>query len=310
MSTPHTSSPSFLEEVQDTWRRLPDKAIFGGLLVGWLALFQAYGLSTLAWTGNYSLFSRLWGLYSAPDSTIEHAKIVPLAIIALLWHKRSELAAIPLSARWPGLVLFTVAIGLHLLGFLAQQESISTVALFLGLYSLVGLAWGWRVMRETFFPFVLFAFCVPLGPLMATFTFWLQMVATALTAFVSHDVLGVPLRLQGTSLIKPDGSAFEVIGACSGLHSFMALLLITLVYAMVALRKGWKRAMMIGVSIPLAIGCNVVRLVSIVIADKAFGSRASAVAHESDWIITYGVALLSLMALSHWLSEKESPVAA
>jgi exosortase len=308
MSATHVSSPSFLDEFQDCWRRVHDKTIFAVLFIAWIALFHFDGLSTQAWTGNHSLLDRLWELYSSPGSDSEYAKLVPLAILALLWHKRERLAATAARARWPALAILGVALGLQLVGFLAQQESISAMGLFLGLYSLLGLAWGWEVMKEAFFPFFLLAFCVPLGSLMDTVTFWLRMTATTLTQFVSHDLLGVPLMQQGTTLLKPDGRAFEVVAACSGLRSFTALIVVTTIYAMVALRKIPKRALLIAVTIPLAIGCNVLRLTAMVVADRAFGVRAGEIVHDSDWIFTYGIAIASIMVIGHWLREKdESP---
>ena len=35
--------------------------------------------------------------------------------------------------------------------------------MFAGVYGLMGLAWGREWLRDSFFPFCLFAFCVPLG---------------------------------------------------------------------------------------------------------------------------------------------------
>ena len=44
---------------------------------------------------------------------------------------------------------------MHLLGYMAQQPKISIMALFLGVYALMGLAWGPEWLRESFFPIVL-----------------------------------------------------------------------------------------------------------------------------------------------------------
>jgi len=305
MNATQTSSPSFLDEFQDSWRRVHDKSIFAVLLLCWIALFQFYGLSTHAWTGDRSLFERLWSLYSTPGSDSEFAKLVPFAILALLWHKRECLAAAAEGPRWPALAALGLALALHLVGFIAQQESISAMALFLGLYSLIGLAWGWNVMKVAFFPFFLLAFCLPLGSLMDTMTFRLRLIATTLTQFVSHGLLDVPLKQEGTTLLKPDGHAFEVVAACSGLRSFTALLVVTTIYAMIALRTFGKRAFLVAVTIPLAIGCNVLRLTAMVVADRAFGPRFGEFVHDSDWIFTYGIAIATIMVLGHWLRGKD-----
>jgi exosortase len=309
MSATQATSPSFLVEFQDTWRRVHDKTIFLVLFISWIALFQFLGVSTQSWTGNLSLLSRLWMLYSVPDSDTGFAKLIPPAILFLLWHKRERLAATAAGPRWPALLLLAMALGFHLVGFLAQQESISSVALFLGLYSLVGLAWGSGVMLEAFFPFCLLLFCVPTGSAMETLTFWLRMIATTLTQFVSHDILSVPLVQHGTTLVKPDGNAFEIVAACSGLHSFTALLVITIIYAMVSLHGLGRRALLIGITVPLAVICNVLRLTAMVVADRAFGAKAGHMVHDSDWIFTYGVAIAVIMLLGNFLAEKSPPPA-
>ena len=296
-----------LDEFQGSWRRVNDKAAFAILLLSWLGLFQFFGVSSGAWTHNYSLPARLWMLYDSPGADLEYAKLVPFAVLALLWHKRDRFAAVVPGPRWPSLVLLGFALALHVVGFLAQQESISTIALFLGLYSLVGVVWAWGVMREAFFPFVLFAFCIPLGSLMDTLTFRLRVIATVLTEFVSHTLLDVPLTRQGTALIKPNGHAFEVVAACSGLHSFTALLVVTTIFAMVSLKTFARRAFLIAITVPLAVACNVLRLTAMVVADRAFGPKAGAFVHDTDWILTYGIAIASIMFLGHWLREKSPP---
>jgi exosortase len=161
-------------------------------------------------------------------------------------------------------------------------------------------------MFETFFPFFLLFFCIPLGSIMDDGTFWLRLLATKLTFFVSHTLLGVPLARDGTTLTTPGGSAFEVIAACSGLHSFTALLVVTIIYAMTSLRRFWKRILIVSVTVPLAIGCNVLRLSAMVVAHRAFGARAGEFVHDTDWIITYGVAIVVIMLMGHWLRERNA----
>ena len=66
---------------------------------------------------------------------------------------------------WLMFTLIAFSLVLHVIGYAAQQPRISIVALFTGIYGIMGLAWGWDWLRASFFPFFLFAFCVPLGTL-------------------------------------------------------------------------------------------------------------------------------------------------
>jgi len=280
--------------------------MFGILAASWLALYQFLGVNS-GFATSFSLLQQLWDLYGNPAADLEYAKLIPLAIIMLLWHKRDRLAAAGPGPRWPGVFLMGLALLAHLAGFSSQQSTLSTLALFAGIYSLMGIVWGAGVMREAFFPFFLLFFCVPLGSIMDDGTFKLRLLATRLTFFVSHTVLGVPLAIDGTTLTTPGGRAFEVIAACSGLRSFTALLVVTIIYAMTGLTRLWKRVFIVGVTVPLAIGCNVLRLSAMVVAHRAFGPRAGKFVHDTDWIITYGVAIAVIMVLGHLLREKDTP---
>ena len=84
-------------------------------------------------------------------------------VLALFWWKRKQLLALPLQTWWPGLLLVAPGAGAASAGYMVQQPRISIVALFTGIYGLMGLAWGPQWLRESFFPFFLFAFCVPAG---------------------------------------------------------------------------------------------------------------------------------------------------
>jgi len=303
-------APSIANEMHAQWRRLRDKPIFAVLLLAWIALFQFYGISTPNSRGNYSLWIWLWDAWGNPVFDSAHGKIVPVAIAFLLWHKRDRLTASLGGARWPALAVLALSLLFHLAGFLTQQQRLSAIGLFLGFYSFVGLAWGWGAMKEAFFPLFLFAFCVPLGSFMDQLTLSLRLTASTLTRIIAGDILGVPLRQIGTTLMKPSGASFEVAAACSGLRSFTALLALTTIFAMVQLRKPWKRATIILMTVPLAVACNVLRLVVMVVADQAFGARAGHFAHDVDWIFTYGLAIACIMLMLWWLGEKKEPAAA
>ena len=157
----------FRIEFLDCWQRLPNKGLFSVLLVAWLALFQFVGNSTLGYIPTPSLLSWMHAAYGLSTDTggsdDSHGKFIPFVVLALFWWKRKPLLFLPLRTWWPGLLLLSLALGLHLLGYMVQQPRISIIALFAGIYALMGLAWGRQWLRESFFPFFLFAFCVPLG---------------------------------------------------------------------------------------------------------------------------------------------------
>src|SRR5208283_4460927 len=124
-------------------------------------------------------------------------------ILGLFWWKRKELIGLPLRLWWPGLVLVALALLLHILAFLVQQPKVSVLALFAGLYGLMGLAWGPAWLRAGFFPFFLFVFCIPLGDQAQPVTFRLRLLVCRLVEFISNSILAMDVQRDGTVLSNP-----------------------------------------------------------------------------------------------------------
>ena len=212
----HDGTGGFVAELRAAGEQLPHKGLFLVLLLAWFALFQFLGNSVLGYFHTPSLFGWLSGVYnSSPDDSF--GQFIPFLVLALLWWKRKQLAAVPKCYWWPALALFVWALLLHLLGYVVQQTRISLVAFFLGLYALTGLLWGWRWMRSILFPFFLFTFMMPLNTYAEALTFPLRLLATKVTVFISEFIFGMGVRGDGTRIIDlTDGYQFDVAAECSG----------------------------------------------------------------------------------------------
>ena len=296
------------------WQRLPNKGFFFSLLVAWLALFQFLGNATLGYINTPSLLTWMRIAYvSNPDANVSddsHGKLIPFVVIALFWWKRKQLMALSLRAWWPGLLLVTLALGLHLVGYMVQQPRISIVALFIGIYGLMGLAWGPQWLRESFFPFVLFAFCVPLGWLAVNITFPLRLLVCRVVWFISCYVLQIDILRVGTALLDPTGRyQYDVAAACSGIRSLFATFAVAIIYAMLSFRTWWKRGLLIAAALQLAVLGNIVRMLSIVIAAEIWGQEGGSYVHEGGpfgvlSLLQYVAAFAGLLLLGHWLRER------
>jgi exosortase len=303
----------------ECWQRLPNKGLFLVLLVAWLALFQFLGNSTLGYISTPSLLQWMHIVYGSVDvsgSDDGHGKFIPFVVLALFWWKRKQLLALPLNTWWPGLLLLSLALGLHLFGYMAQQPRISIVALFAGIYCLTGLAWGRQWLRESFFPFFLFAFCVPLGWSAVSITFPLRVLVCKLVVLISGYVLQIDIQRVGTALIDPTGHyQYDVAAACSGIRSLFATVAVALIYAMLGFRTWWRRGLLIAAALPLAVLGNVVRMLTIIIAAEIVGQQAGSYVHEGGpfgtiSLLPYAAAFAGLLLLGHWLHESPSRPAA
>jgi exosortase len=300
--------PSFWAELQDYWRRVPDKWLFLTLLAGWCALFQLAGISSFNYAKRPSLLEWLYNAWNTPALDSSQGNLIPFVVVALLWVRRRELAASITGLWWPGLAVVGLALLIHVLGFLVQQQRVSVIAFFLGIYGLAGVAWGWRTMKASFFPMVLFAFCMPLGTFAEELTLPLRLMATSLTRMICHGLLGIDVMQQGTTLLDPLGQyQYDVAAACSGIHSFVALLAVTLIFSWLAYRTVWRRGLILALTLPLVVLCNVVRLVVIILASQTFGRGAGNFVHEWFGFVTYVVAVGCLLVVARWLKEKERP---
>ena len=298
----------------ESWRRLPNKGLFLVLLFAWLALFHFLGNSTVGYLPTPSLLawmSMVYGTgFSAGDDS--HGKLVPFVVLGLFWWKRKQLLALPLEVWWPGLLIMAVGLALHLLGYMTQQPCVSIVALFVGIYGLTGLAWGFRWLRESFFPFFLFAFCVPLGWSAVAITFPLRLLVCHIVELISIYVLQIDIARVGTALINPAGHyQYDVAAACSGIRSLFATIAVAIIYAMLCFRPWWKRGALIASAVPLAVLGNVVRMLTIVVAAEIWGQQGGEYVHEGGpggvlSLLPYVAAFAGLILLGRLLGESPS----
>lgn len=297
----------------ECWRRLPNKGFFLVLLAAWLLLFQLLGNCTLGFVHTPSLLRWMYMVYQPnpnPDESDEtHALFIPFIVLGLFWWKRKELMGLPLKVWAPGLMLVGLGLMLHLLGFAVQQPRISILALFTGIYGLMGLAWGPAWLRASFFPFFLFAFCVPIGTLALYITFPLRVLVCQIVEFICHYVLAIEILRVGTRLVDPSGQyGYDVAAACSGMRSLVATIAFALIYAMLSFRTWWKRGLLLASAIPLAVFGNVLRMMTIIIAAEFGGQELGKKVHDGGpggvfSLLPYVPAFVGLLLLGHWLRE-------
>jgi exosortase len=297
--------PGWWPDTVDCWRRLPNKAFFFALLAVWLMLFQFLGNSILGFIHTQSLFAWLNGAYNSKASDDAHGKLIPFLVVGLFWWKRKELLALPLQVWWPGLLILMVAMVLHIFGYVIQQPRLSVMGLFLGIYGLMGLAWGRAWLGKSLFPFFLFSFSIPLGVLANFITFPLRLLVTSLAADLSQ-LLTINVVRQGTQLINPSGGyQYEVAAACSGMRSLVAIFLLATIYGFVMFRSPGKRLLLMSLALPLSVLGNLARLLCIIFAAEIGGQSAGNYIHESSIfsLVPYLPAIGGLLFLGRWLEK-------
>jgi exosortase len=296
-------SASKAPELAECWRRLPHKAVFGILLVAWIALFHWLGNSTFGYKDTSSLFGWLQYAYSMKTEE-EHVFIVPFVVAILLWLQRDELLAAAKGTWWPALGLLALALALHIAGYIVQQTRISFLGFLIGLYALAGITWGAGWLRASFFPLFLLLFCMPLGSAADKITQPLRLVVAELAVSIGHYGLGIDVIRQGSQIFDSTHSIhYDVAPACSGIRSLVALGLISTSYGFVCFKRFWKRWLIVLAAIPLAVIGNTVRITTTILVGKVWGQAAGARIEQNLGFVTYVVALATLFALGYWLRE-------
>jgi exosortase len=300
---------TFWADFRSCWDPFPNKELFLGLLAAWVLLFQFLGNSTFGYIDTPSLFGWLYRVHTNAAAEAEQGPgmLAPFLVLALFWLKRKDLVAVEKRTWAPALGIVITALGMHALGYLVQQPRLSIVALFVGIYGMMGLAWGPRWLRASFFPYFLLLFMVPLMALSTVITFPLRLLVTVIVEFIARFVLGMDVVRMGTGLFDPSRTyQYDVAPACSGLRSLTAIFFLATVYGYALFRASWRWLVLLVAAFPLAVIGNAIRLLAIVVAADWLGREWGDYIHESPVfsMLPYVPVFFGLIWVGRWLAPK------
>jgi exosortase len=308
-----TAPTDWRADTIECWQSLPNKLFFFTLLAAWLLLFQFWGNSILGYVHTSSLFGWLNEAYNSKGSSEDsgHGDFIPFLVIGIFWWKRKELLALPLQTWWPGILILSLALLLHLAGYVVQQPLLSVIALFLGIYGLMGLAWGPAWLRHGLYPFGLFVFSIPLAAHLNFILFPLRMLVTWLVEMFGH-LVGINIIRNGTQLLDPSGHyQYEVAAACGGMRSLVALFLLATIYAFGAFRRPGQRIFLMALALPFAVLGNFLRLFCIILAAEMGGQDWGNYIHEGGpggvfSLLPYIPGIFGLLWIGRWMENHEA----
>jgi len=161
-----------------------------------------------------------------PNLNQEHGKLViPISLALVVYHRKALAAAPKAGSNW-GLIFLVAGFIVLLLGTRASQPRISLFALPLVLGGIVMFLWGKHVARILAFPIAFLVFMIPVGALQQM-SFRLQYLITSAVQSLSA-LVGIKLFAVGTTLRPVHGDwGFEIAEGCSGIHSLIAIVMLT-----------------------------------------------------------------------------------
>ena len=236
----------------------------------------------------------------SPDNS--YVFLVPLLVAYLAWLRRSRyrladfkpsiLGPIFVAGSW---ILFMTGIEFDVVIFWHMAFLVALLGIMISLF-------GKKILRD-FLPAILVAFAVvPIpGSVRTNVSLPLQSLASEVTAMIL-GVANVPADRVG-NLIEINGVAVAVGEACNGMRLLVPLGLVIYTFVFSLPLNPITRAILIASSVPVALTCNVLRLVPTSLAYGYLPKQAELVHDIGGWLmIPIAIAvLLGLLRLVAWL---------
>jgi exosortase len=276
------------------------RSVVTGALVG-----AAMSALVLLYAGAVAGLARQWT--SSPDAS--YGFILLVVAIAIAWQRRRQFASAidPRASSRGGLAVLTIGLLVYLTGLLGADVYLTRASLVGVLAGALWFLFGARAARIMAAPFVFLLLAIPLPSILVNgVTLPLQFVAS----YVAESALaltGVPVYREGNVLMLPS-TTLEVAEACSGLRSLVSLAAVGAVLAWAAERSAFRRALLVLLTIPIAIAMNGLRIAATGLACEAWGSHvASSGWHTFTGWITFVVSTAALVQAQRMLGRSRAP---
>ncbi|MBN1490178.1 MAG: exosortase/archaeosortase family protein [Phycisphaerae bacterium] len=195
------------------------------------------------------------------DEDYSVGQLVPLAALWLLWHDRARLKTCVIRPCWWGMLVILLAQGARAFGLVQLFQSAERYSFVLTVAGVVLLVAGWQVFRRVAWILLFLFLMVPLpGRVHNMISGPLQDLATV-GAVVTLELFGTAVAREGHVMVLNDNVPVAVAEACSGLRMLTAFIVVAATLAYVVNRPRWQKAVVLLSSIPVAIVCNLIRLV-------------------------------------------------
>lgn len=236
--------------------------------------------------------------------------VLPAAVV-MLWLTRKQYLNEPIQGSYFGGVLLLLSLLFYLIGFKANQKFVGYLSGHLFIAGCVIWVLGLRMFFKVVWLWIFLGMMWPLTPLIDIISFPLRKVATELTVKI-WNFLGYETVQNGTSILSAATEEFargekftlQIAAACSGLRSLFALLMISLIFAYVGVKKNWHRVIVVVSMFPIAVLANVVRISLLLLGtilwgnDFAIGSDASPSSyHLGAGFVVYFISLFLMFGL-------------
>lgn len=259
---------------------------------------------------TWAYWSTIAGLFSdwQGDDDYSAGQLVPLVALFFIWVDRKKFVGLELKPCWAGgLVLLLLGQLARTYGVLFLFESAERYSIVLSVAGLVLLVAGRQVFWQAKWILLFLFLMVPLpGRIHNLISSPLQGIASSGSVFVL-EAIGIRVSQQGNVVTLDQRIPMAVAEACSGLRMLTAFIIVAGFIAYMVKRPRWQKGVLVISSIPVAVLCNVMRLVATAIlflhastetAEKFFHDFAGLVMMPAAVMLMFGqLWLMSILTL-------------
>ena len=286
-----------VESRPDPWRWFT----FAAATAATAWLFVVFGSDSDVANEPRSIFS--WVAIQWRNENFRNNWVMLLFSAFVIYRNRQALAQARTRPSAIGLGVVALSLTAHVLGYRTQLPRLSlgaSVGVFWGIPYAI---WGWDVAKLLLFPagYAFLCFC---GSMLVEVTMPLRLMASAIaTTFLQGA--GIEAVRRGTVVFSAAGGGFQfdVADACSGLRSLTAMTALAAPYAYLTMTGFWPRLVLFGLSVPLAMLANALRIFSLGLVAEWIGmDLAMMLYHDLSGLLVFLLSLLLLIgagALMH-----------
>ena len=240
------------------------------------------------------------------DPNYSHGYFIPLIAAFMVWMRKQELAERQVQPTFWGLFLVLAGLGQFVVAWLGSEYFLQGTSLILVLTGTVLALWGWPRTGLVLVPVLYLVFMVPLPAIIWNKVAFPLSLFASMSAAQAIDLIGLSVFREGNIITLPN-ITLQVVEACSGLRSLVTLLAMSALLAFVAPFSVWKKWVLFLAAVPVALFCNIIRLVGTAVLAHNFGpGMAHGFMHDfSGWLVF--VLGLGLLLLVSWVLGRIEP---
>jgi len=257
----------------------------------------------------FTTFTELFQVWNSNEDYSHGFFILPISLY-LIWRRREEILSQPATPERWGYALMALWVVTYIIGTVGHISTFANVSMIIFVIGAFAILINGRAAHIVLFPafFMIFMFPIP-SEIYARVTNPLMLISTNIS-FHILSILDVPILKEGNLLFLPNYK-MEVVNACSGIRSMLAIMAITLLVGYLYIGSKVIRAVFFLVSVPIALFGNVFRITSTALLAYFYSPQAAeGFSHTFAGIVTFFISFLIICGCIQvvlWYSEKRKP---